>query len=172
MTAWKLDKAFACVSGARRLPPLAPPARPALAPRQQGRVCGYSQDLEKAGPFHLMAKAKACGGPAACAAPLQEWLGGGRVLVATKCNQLVEVELHSGARSSVELPPEPPERPHATIDSGAHPGSVCPAAGGPSARSLSGGSRRAGGGERGPGGRRNGGAVAESRSWDADWGSV
>lgn len=49
---------------------------------------------------------------------MQEWLDTGRVLVATKCNQLMELDVQSGQQRSIELPPEPPQRPHPTVDSG------------------------------------------------------
>ncbi|GAB4818512.1 hypothetical protein N2152v2_005558 [Parachlorella kessleri] len=46
------------------------------------------------------------------------WLDAQRVLVATKCNQLLEVDVRTGHKVSVELPPEPSAREHTTVDSG------------------------------------------------------
>lgn len=63
----------------------------------------------------------ACPGPGPTH-KMQEWLDTGRVLVATKCNQLMELDVQSGQQRSVELPPEPPQRPHPTVDSGGRAG--------------------------------------------------
>jgi hypothetical protein len=49
---------------------------------------------------------------------LQAWLDAERVLVATKCNQLLEVDMRTGHKAHIQLPPEPPVRTHDTVDSG------------------------------------------------------
>lgn len=48
---------------------------------------------------------------------MQVWLDCERVLVATKCNQLLELSTRTGERRSIQLPPVP-ARTHATVDSG------------------------------------------------------